>query len=55
MLSAPITTKIMGSNPTNGEVYSIQHHVIELVNDLLLFIGFIRVLPFPPPIKLKYC
>jgi hypothetical protein len=26
--SVPITTKVVSSNPTDGEVYSIQHYVI---------------------------
>ena len=55
MLSASITTKIVGSNLTNGEVCSIKHYVIKLGNDLRLHIVFIWVLPFPPPIKLSYC
>ena len=29
--SVPITTKVVSSNPTHGEVYSIQHYVIKLV------------------------
>jgi hypothetical protein len=36
----------------SGEVYSIQHYVIKFVSDLWLVGGFIRVLRFPPPIKL---
>jgi hypothetical protein len=32
--SVPITTKVVGSNPVHGEVYSIKHHVIKLVCDL---------------------
>jgi hypothetical protein len=31
--SVPITTKVVGSNPTHGEVYSIQHYVIKIVSD----------------------
>ena len=34
MQSVPITTKVVGSNPFHGEMYSIQHYVIKLVNDL---------------------
>ncbi len=34
---------------------SIQNYVIKFVSDLLQVCGFLRVLPFPPPIKLKYC
>ena len=44
----PITTIVVSSNPTNGEVYSIQHYVIKLVSDLKQLGGFLR---FPPPIK----
>jgi len=45
----------------SGEVYSIQHYVIKFVSDLRQDSGFLRVLQFPPPIKLttkiylKYC
>ena len=42
----PITNKVVGSNPVHGEVYLIQHYVIKFVS------GFLRVLRFPPPIKL---
>ena len=30
MQSVPITTKVVSSNPVHGEVYSIQHYVINL-------------------------
>ena len=36
----------------HGEVLSIQHYVIMLVSDLWQVVGFLRVLRFPPPIKL---
>ena len=36
----------------SGEVYSIQHYVIKFVSDMQLVDGFLRVLRFPPPIKL---
>jgi hypothetical protein len=36
----------------SGEVYLIQHYVIEFVNDLRQAGDFLRVLWFPPPIKL---
>jgi hypothetical protein len=52
MQSVPITTKVMSSNPAHGEVYSIQHYVINFVNDLQQVSGFLWVLQFPPPIKL---
>jgi hypothetical protein len=50
--SVPITTKVVSSNPTNDEVYSIQHYVIKFVSDLRQVGGFLRVLGFPLPIKL---
>ena len=50
--SVPITTKVVSSNPVNGEVYSIQHYVIKFVSDLRQVGGFLRLLRFPPPIKL---
>ena len=59
--SAPITTKRVGSNPAHGELYSMQYYVIKYVNDLRQVSDFLRVLRFPPPIKLiatiylKYC
>jgi len=36
----------------SGEVYSIQHYVIKFVSDLRQVSGFLRVIMFPPPIKL---
>ena len=50
--SVSITTKVVSSNPVHGEVYSIQHYVIKIVNDLRQVGGFLPVLRFPPPIKL---
>jgi len=38
--------------PRSDEVYSIQHYVIKFVSDLWQVGGFLRVLQFPPPIKL---
>ena len=52
MQSVPITTKIVSSNPVDGEVYSIQHYVVKLVSDLRQVNGFLQVLWFPPLIKL---
>jgi len=57
----PITTKIVSLNPVHGEVYSIEHYVIKFVSNLRQVCCFLRVLRFPPPIKLtatiylKYC
>ena len=50
--SMSITTQVVSSNPVHGEVYWIQHCVIKFVSDLRLVGGFLRVLRFPPPIKL---
>jgi len=56
-----ITTKLVSSNTVHGEVFSIQHYVIKFVSDLRQVSDFLRILCFPPPIKLtamieqKYC
>ena len=34
VVSVPITTNVVGSNPVHYEVYSIQHHVIKFVSYL---------------------
>ena len=52
VLSVPITTNVVISNLVHDEVYSIQHYVIKFVSDLRQVSGFLRVLRFPPPIKL---
>jgi hypothetical protein len=52
MQSVSITTKVVSSNPAHGEMYSIQHYVIQFVRDLLQVDGFLWVLRFPPPITL---
>ena len=52
MQSAPVTTKVVSSNPVQDKVYSIQHYVIKNVGDLRQVGGFVPVLWFPPPIKL---
>ena len=41
--SVPITTNGVSLNPTHGEVYSIQHYVIKVVNDLRQVSGFLQV------------
>jgi hypothetical protein len=57
MQSVPITTNVVRSNPTQA----IQHYVIKFVSDLRQVGGFLRILRFPPVIKLtaviklKYC
>jgi len=50
--SVPIITKVVSSNSVHGEVCSIQHNVIKFVSDLRQVSGFLRVLRFPPSIKL---
>ena len=52
MQPVPITTNVASLNPAHGEVYAIQHYVIKFVSDLRQVSGFLRVLRFPPPIKL---
>jgi hypothetical protein len=52
MQSMTITTKLVSLNPDQGEVYWIQHYVIKFVSDLQQVSRFIRVLRFPPSIKL---
>jgi hypothetical protein len=52
MQSVPITTNVVSSNPVHGEVYSIQHYVINFVSDLWQVSGFLKVLRFHPPKKL---
>jgi hypothetical protein len=51
MQSVPITTDVVSSNLDQGEVYNI---VIKFVIDLRQVCGFLRVLRFPPPIKLTF-
>jgi hypothetical protein len=46
------TTKVVSSNPVHGRLYSMQYYVIKFVSDLRQVGGFLRVLRFPPPIKL---
>ena len=48
-----ITTKGVSSNPAHGQLYSIQHYVIQFVSDLRQVGGFLWVLRLPPPIKLS--
>jgi len=53
--SVHITAKVVRSNPVHGEVYSIQNYMIKFVSDLRQVGGFLMILRFSPPIKLKYC
>ena len=48
MLSVPITTNVVSSNPAQA----IQHCMINFVSDLRQVCGFLRAFQFPPPIKL---
>jgi len=56
-----ITTKVVSSNPSHGEVYSIKHYLIKFVSDLRQVNVFLRVFRFlsliklTTMIKLKYC
>ena len=52
MQSVHITSKVASSNPADGEVYFIQHYVIEFVSDLRQVCCFLQVLQFPLQIKL---
>jgi len=40
--SVPITSKVIGLNPTHGEVYSKQHSERQFVSDLRQVSGFLR-------------
>jgi len=50
--SVIITTKVVSSNSTQSELYSIEQYVIKFVSDLGKVDGFLWVLRFPPQIKL---
>ena len=39
--SVPITTKVVSLDPIHGEVCSIQHYMINFVNDLRQVGGFL--------------
>ena len=54
MQSVPITTKVVSSHPTYGKVYLIQINVIKVLRDLGQGGGYLRVLWFPPPIKMYW-
>ena len=58
--SMPITTKVVRSDDTHIEVYTMQHYVINFVSYLRQVGGFLRILWFSPikltaTILLKYC
>ena len=44
---APITTKVVSSNPVQSEVNTIQHYLIKFVSDLRYVGGFLRELRIP--------
>ena len=46
---------VVSSNPAHDKVYSKQHYVKKFFSDFRQVGGFLRILRFPPPIKLKYC
>ena len=46
----PIITNIVSWNPDHGEVYSIQHYVMEYVSDLWKVCAFLRVHQISPPV-----
>ena len=50
--SLPIITNFVSSNLAHGKVYTMQHYVIKFVSEFRHIGGFLRVLRFPPPIKL---
>ena len=43
--------KVANSNPAHGEMYSIQHYVIQFISDLWQVSGIFGVFRFPRPIK----
>ena len=48
-LSYLITANVVSSNPAHGKVYSIQHYILMIVQDLRQVGGFLR---FHPQIEL---
>jgi hypothetical protein len=46
VLSVPINTKVVSSNPVHGEEYSIQHYVKMFVSDFRQIDGVLYVLRF---------
>ena len=51
-ISAHPHYNVVSSNPASIKVHSIQQYVITFVTDLRQVGGFLRVLQFPPSIKL---
>jgi hypothetical protein len=60
MQSVLVVTKVVSSIPHRGD-HKVYNYMIEFLNNLWQVGGFLRVLLFPPPIKLtatiklKYC
>ena len=54
MQSVPITTNVVRSIPAQARYprYNNEHYVIKFVSDLTHVGGFLRLLQFPPAIKL---
>ena len=50
--SVPITTKVVSLNRVHVEMYSMQYYVIKFLSDLRQVGGFLRILRYPPSIKL---
>jgi len=48
----PITTKVVGLNTADDELYSKQYYVIKFVSDLRQVGGFLGYIGFSPPIEL---
>ena len=54
MRSVPITTNVVSSNesnPSHGEVHSIQYYVMKIVSQLRQVGGYLLVLRILPPIN----
>jgi hypothetical protein len=51
-ISAHSWQGVLDTTLFHGKVYSIQHYVIKFVSYLRQVSGFLRVVRFPPPIKL---
>jgi hypothetical protein len=52
MQSVAITTEVVSLNSSHGKVYSIQHYMIKFVSDLRQVCDFLRIVWFPPLLKL---
>ena len=52
LFSILYSSKVVSSNPVHGELCSIQPYVTTFVSDVRQVGGFLRILRFPPQIKL---